>query len=272
MKSGVLLTGFGGPDSLESVGPFMCNLMGTEPSDELVERVCRRYLAIGGSSPLTEIAAGIAQDLESKLAEKGDEVPVAVGMRYWDPYIGDALMHLRAKGCDRVVTVSLSPFESKVAHGAYREAIAEAAERIGGLEIVEAPLVSTLKGFVDFFAGATAASLTDIEPSDGAIIVFTAHSLPESDLREDDPYVAGLEETADAVAAKLGLDAGEHGPKSTVLPGFSAFGSVAPPRGFSRTSPRETGRVLGLARISTNSLPRPQALRSRRWLCAPSAS
>ncbi len=232
MASGVLLTGFGGPDSLESVGPFMCNLMGTQPSDELVERVCRRYLAIGGSSPLVEIAAEIASDLESALAEKGHEVPVAVGMRYWDPYIGDALMHLKDKGCDRIVTVSLSPFESKVAHGAYREAITEAAERIGGLEIVEAPLVSTLKGFVDFFAGATAASLTEIEPSEGAIIVFTAHSLPESDLREDDPYVAGLEQTADSVAAKLGLDPGEHGPKATVLPGFSAFGSVATPRAW----------------------------------------
>ena len=40
-RTGVLILGFGGPDSLDAVGPFMCNLMGREPSDELVvERVC----------------------------------------------------------------------------------------------------------------------------------------------------------------------------------------------------------------------------------------
>ena len=59
MTTGVLLLGFGGPDSLDAVQPFMCNLMDREPSDELVAQVCKRYLAIGGVSPLPEIAANI---------------------------------------------------------------------------------------------------------------------------------------------------------------------------------------------------------------------
>lgn len=231
MSTGVLLTGFGGPDSLESVGPFMCNLMGTEPSDELVERVCQRYLAIGGSSPLTEIAVEVAAGIESKLEELGAPMPVAVGMRYWVPYIADALANLKSQGCERVITVSLSPFESKVAHGAYREAIAEAAEALGGLEIVEAPLVSTLDQFDEFFAGAVSVGLTDVEPNEGAIVVFTAHSLPEGDLVDDDPYVAGLENTANAIAALLGLEPGVHGPK-VIMPGFSAFGSDEAPRAW----------------------------------------
>ena len=56
--TGVLLLGFGGPDSIDAVRPFMCNLMDREPSDELVSKVCMRYLAIGGASPLPLIAAG----------------------------------------------------------------------------------------------------------------------------------------------------------------------------------------------------------------------
>jgi ferrochelatase len=230
MATGVLLTGFGGPDSLDAVGPFMCNLMGSEPSKELLDRVCLRYLAIGGSSPLNEIAGGIGADLEEKLAESGHLIPVEVGMRYWSPSIEDGLTRLKAKGCDRVVTVSLSPFESKVAHGAYREAIAAAADSLGGLEVIEAPHVSTLDEFTDFFAVATSAALVDIEPSEGAIIVFTAHSLPESDLQTDDPYVSGLKSVASSIALEMGMAEGCDGPKDAILPDFEAFGSDQDPR------------------------------------------
>ncbi|NTU71988.1 MAG: ferrochelatase [Coriobacteriia bacterium] len=231
-RTGVILLGFGGPDSLDAVGPFMCNLMGREPSDELVERVCRRYLTIGGSSPLGDIAADIAESMQRELKRLGHDAPVRVGMRYWNPFIAEALTELKELGCERVIAVSLSPFESKVASGAYRDAIAQAVEAIGGIEVVEAPLASTLPEYVDYFAGSAAASLTDIEPNDGAVVVFTAHSLPESDLVEGDPYVTGLERVAHAVAEKLGMGAGIHGSGDPVLPGIEAFGSVQAPRAW----------------------------------------
>lgn len=231
-RTGVLITGFGGPDSVEAVRPFMCNLMGREPSDELVERVCRRYLAIGGRSPIHEAAGAIATRLRERLVELGTPMPVRVGMRYWRPFIGDALAALVEEGCDRVVTLSLSPFEAKVAHGAYREAIEAARERIGGIEIVEAPLVSELPAFVDFFAGSTAAGITSLEPNDAAIVVFTAHSLPEADLVDDDPYLAGVKRVADKVAEALGLEAGAEAASATMFPGIQAYGSAAPPRAW----------------------------------------
>ena len=231
-RSGVLLLGFGGPDSIDAVGPFMCNLMGREPSDELLQRVCRRYLTIGGSSPLPAIAASIGEKLQSALAEQGLDVPVDVGMRYWHPYIDEALARLKAAECERVVTVSLSPFESKVASDAYREAVREAAESLGGLEIVEAPLVSELPEFVDYLAGGTAVAITDLEPNEGAIIAFTAHSLPLEDLREEDPYVSGLERTAQALAEKLGLGIGFEGAGSSMFESFRAFGTGERPRAW----------------------------------------
>lgn len=229
-RTGVLLTGFGGPDSLEAVAPFMCNLMGREPSEELVERVCTRYLAIGGSSPLNEIAGAIARKLESALADAGHDVPVVIGMRYWDPYIEDALRALKDAGCDRVVTVSLSPFESKVAHGAYREAIDAAVRGIGGLEVVEAPLVATLDEYPHFYAMSAAATLNEVEDSKGLVLAFTAHSLPESDLVENDPYVTGLRAVADEVCEHLGLPAGAEGVGDPLFPGFAAYGSATAPR------------------------------------------
>lgn len=230
-RTGVLLTGFGGPDSLDAVGPFMANLMGREPSEELLARVRTRYLAIGGASPLPGIAREIAGKLGEAFEGEGHDIVVGVGMRYWQPYIGDTLTLLKEAGCDRVITLSLSPFESKVAQESYREAIAEAAGPLG-IEIVEAPLVSTLDEYASYYAGATAVAIEDMQPNQGAIVVFSAHSLPLGDLDEDDPYVAGLERVASAVAHKLGLEPGEHGAGDPVLPGFSTFGSAATPRAW----------------------------------------
>ena len=229
MSTGVLLTGYGGPDSLEAVGPFMTNLMGVEPSEELLERVRRRYLAIGGSSPLTGIAADIAQAIEEELTELGTPMPVVIGMAYWHPFIIDGLTELKALGCDRVIAVSMSAFETQIAHGKYRKAIDAAVQQIGGLEVVEAPLVSEFEGYADFFAGATSVGLTDIEPNEGIVLVFSAHSLPETDLVEDDPYVAGLRRTANSVALKLGLSEGSDG-TADLLGGMEVFGSFEPPR------------------------------------------
>lgn len=230
--TGVLLLGFGGPDSLDAVRPFMCNLMDREPSDELVSKVCMRYLAIGGSSPLPMIAQAMASGLESRLADGGHPVPVRVGMRYWHPFIDVAFSELLDLGCDRVVTVSLSPFESKAASGAYREALDDVRALHPEVEIVEAPLVSDLDAFVDYMAGGTAVALEDIEPSEGAIVVFTAHSLPEADLEADDPYVEGLQRTANAIATKLGMNEGRLDAGGAMFSEFRAFGSDEPPRAW----------------------------------------
>jgi len=230
--TGVLLLGFGGPDSLAAVRPFMCNLMDREPSDELVSKVCMRYLAIGGASPLPLIAAEMASGLESRLTDRGHPAPVRVGMRYWHPFIDVAFAELLELGCDRIVTLSLSPFESKAASGAYREALE--AERVAHpeIEIVEAPLVSDLDAFVDYMAGGTAVAIEDIEPSEGAIVVFTAHSLPEADLQDDDPYVEGLQRTASAIATKLGMNEGRPDAGGALFSDFRAFGSDEPPRAW----------------------------------------
>jgi ferrochelatase len=231
-RTGVLLLGFGGPESIDAVRPFMCNLMDREPTDELVDAVCMRYLSIGGGSPLPGIAANIAAGLEERLGQMGSPVPVRVGMRYWHPFIADGVAELMGLGCDRIVTVSLSPFESKAASGAYREAIEAVIAGHKHLEIVEAPLLSKSQEFVDFFAGSTAVALQDLEPNEGAIVVFTAHSLPVADLVEDDPYVLGLEEVAQEVAKELGMALGHPGAGSETLEGFEALGSTAHPRAW----------------------------------------
>lgn len=219
----MLIAGFGGPDSPEAVGPFMCNLMGREPSPELVARVCARYEEIGGSSPLLDIARQLADGLAAALEEQGAPMPVAVGMRYWEPYVAEAVDALVAQGVELVVMVSLSPYEAEVTHREYRSALDAALERHPGVHGVDAPLLSAVPAFMELQAGFAQEAIEALGmPS--APVIFSAHSLPMSDVERDPAYVRGLEAAADDVAARLGLPAGERG---EVLPGIDAFGSAA---------------------------------------------
>ncbi|MHB1340516.1 MAG: ferrochelatase [Coriobacteriia bacterium] len=218
--TGVLITGFGGPDCLEAVGPFMCSLMGREPSPELLARVCARYEAIGGASPLPGIARELAGEVGATVADAGHDVAVEVGMRYTDPSIADAVGRLAEVDVRHVVLVTLSPFETQVTHGEYRSALDAALLSHAGMTASEAPLLSDMPAFVDLHVAAATDALLNVGPD--APVIFSAHSLPVADALADDMYVAGLRAAADAVAAGLGLPGGEV---TEVVSGVEAYGS-----------------------------------------------
>ena len=221
-RPGVLIVGFGGPDSPEAVGPFMCNLMGREPSPDLVARVRARYELIGGVSPLLLTAQDLADGVAVALASADDPMPVEVGMRYWHPSIAEAVAALACAGVEVVVMVSLSPYEAAVTHGEYRAAAEAASSEHPGMRVLDAPLLSGLPSFLDLQAASARAAVAELD-APSAPLVFTAHSLPLEDVARDDSYVRGLEAAADEVAARLGLGAGA---KIEVFPGVEAFGSV----------------------------------------------
>lgn len=211
--------GFGGPYSLDDVEPFCRNLMGREPSPEVVERVKLRYLTIGGRSPLPEIARSISEKLSDQL-----KVPVAYGMRYWRPFIAGAVAELvQEQGVDRIVAVSLSPFESTHSSGAYRAALNEAVAGYS-VEVVEAPSFRRTVAFLDALARGVAESLEDI-PSGRNAVLFTAHSLPADEIAGQ-PYVEQLRETATGVAAQSGFELPVGDCQQSWLPGIKAYGSA----------------------------------------------
>ena len=222
-RTGVLLQGYGGPATVDDVDPFMLNLMGRVPSPELLARIQAQYRAIGGGSPLLGIAEKIAAKLAARLAASGHQTEVRVGMRYWEPYIADAVRALADSGFERIVAVSLSAFESEIATGAYRKALGDVFAEHPYLEIVEAPLVGAHPSYAEIFASNVREALTRVPA--GAIVACSAHSLPLSDVVEDDPYVAGIRGVAASVAEKLGLAPGAGEAGKRLGDGFSAFGS-----------------------------------------------
>lgn len=212
---GVLLLAFGGPDSPESIEPFMTNLMGgRRPSPELLARVAEKYRLIGGKSPLLEITRAQAAALE-KVMNAGSggrhHLPryrVYVAMRYWHPFIPDVLQEMAADGVGKAVAISLSPHYSQFTTGAYfAEVQAWLVRKGSAMEVAFARDWYHHPLFIQAL-GEKLAEGRDKFPTrrrEGLPVVFSAHSLPVSYIREGDPYVEQLQATVHSLARQGNL-------------------------------------------------------------------
>ncbi len=194
MKSGVLLMAHGTPASVTEMPEYLKAVRGGRPpSAELIEEMTHNYEAIGGKSPLTEITFAQAESLARKL---GPDIPVAVGMRNWHPYISAAMSELASKKVERIIGVPLAPQFSTLSVQKYVEAAAAALPAGIAFEAVRTfhahPLL--LQAFAE--------RVREAEPRDDETVVFTAHSLPKRVIDGGDVYAAEVAETARGVAAE----------------------------------------------------------------------
>ncbi len=164
-----------------------------------MDKVHRRYAAIGGSSPLTARTAEQAGKLESQLG-----LTVYVGMRNWAPTIADALRRAKMDGVERLVAVCLAPQYSKMSVGLYFRRTQEAKRQLGlTADIVWTKSFHDRPELIEAFAEKLAPAL----PAE--MVLFTAHSLPVKILESGDPYDREARATARLVAEKAGLTAWE---------------------------------------------------------------
>jgi len=169
---------------------------GRPASAELVHEMRENYATIGGRSPLTEITEAQAAALRERL---GPDVPVAVGMRNWTPFIKDALASLAAEGVTRVIGIPLAPQFSTLSVQKYIDAATAALPDGVRFESVESfhdhPLL------LDAFAE----RIWSAQPQPDELVVFTAHSLPERVIAGGDRYADEVAATARGVAGRVGL-------------------------------------------------------------------
>jgi ferrochelatase len=199
----VFLMALGGPDSLESVEPYLKDLRGGRPtSAQLVEEIRERYRATGGRSPVLEITRELAAKLEVRRP-----VRVFVGLRHWHPFIAEAWAEVVGYAPDRVIGICMAPQYSAMTVGKYLEKLADARTDVGGGGIPLSTVTSwaTQPGLVAGLASRIEATLRRFQEGErGDVpVLFTAHSLPERILRDHDPYPDEVRATVDAVVARL---------------------------------------------------------------------
>ncbi len=198
----IILIALGGPRSLDEVGPFMTAFMGRPAPEPVVSAVTERYRLIGGKSPLPDILQAQAAELQNKL---GEGYRVYEGFRYSSPSIGIAFEKAVMEGADRVIGLSMSPYETVVTTGLYRSVF----EQLGD-QTVSKKFISSWHDnphFIEAWNERVFDGLKRFRPGEQkhAVVVFTSHSIPVRYITAGDPYKRQIEETVDLVVKSLGL-------------------------------------------------------------------
>jgi ferrochelatase len=142
-------------------------------------------------------------------------------MKHWHPYIREVLPQIVNDGFRRIIAVALAPHYSQISIGGYKRALDEASADIGGLVVnfVESWYDNPL--FIRAVAERVNDALAQFGTGEKVEVLFTAHSLPERILQNNDQYPSQLYSSCQAVANALKLDhwsfsyqsAGETGEK-----------------------------------------------------------
>ena len=206
----VLLLAFGGPNSPQEIRPFLERvLQGVRVSPSRVEEVARHYEAVGGRSPLTDLTFKQARGLENELRNRGQALPVNVGLRHSQPFIREAVGQMAANGVKRALGLILSAHRTEASWDRYQNSVAAAQLELGGQypQIDYCPGWHSQPLFIQAWAELIRMELKKILPARRglAALVFTAHSIPLA-MAEGSRYVEQIHETARLIAAELRHD------------------------------------------------------------------
>ncbi len=219
---GVLVMAYGTASGRDDIERYYTDIRGGRaPSPEHLAELVDRYAAIGNVFPLLETTRKQAEGLVERLNGDGTTYRAYLGMKHSPPSITDAVARMTAEGVERAIGIVMAPHWSGMSVETYVERVRDALDELRG-----GPSFSFVRGyhahpsFVKFLATRVSDALEGLTPEerDGAMVLFTAHSLPTRVLQDGSlrcktcectdscRYRDGLQETADLVAATLGLE------------------------------------------------------------------
>lgn len=219
-KTAVILMNLGGPDCRESIRPFLMNFF-MDPNILRVPIPFRCFLAaliarkrtkkeagesygeLGDKSPLLENTKAQAKALQKAL---GKDFSVHIHMRYWHPLAPHAVYNLREEAPDRVILLPLYPQYSTTTTRSSLNALAKAMREQG---FTDTPIDAICcypfnKGFIEASADLVRTEYKKMKNSPR--LLFSAHGLPESVIKDGDPYQWQCEESARLIAEATGIN------------------------------------------------------------------
>ena len=230
-RTGVLLFNLGGPEKLDDVRPFLYNLFADPDIIRLPWRAMQRPLAwlistqrykksqgyykkIGGGSPLRRITDEQARSLESELAGRGIEARVYVGMRYWYPFIEEAMEQIERDRIEHLVVLPLYPQYSVSTTGSSLNRLNDILAA-NGRPALRTSVIRSWQDDPSYIAALAQSVSLELErfPDQAPArthIVFSAHSVPVRYIEEGDPYLEQIEHTVRLVMDQLGRERPHH--------------------------------------------------------------
>lgn len=223
-RVGVLLLNLGGPEQIEDVRPFLYNLFADpeiirlpfpwmqKPLAWLISSLRHKksqanYLEIGGGSPLRKITEEQAIALQQSLQDKGQDVQVYIGMRYWHPFTEEAIARIKRDGVEQLVILPLYPqFSISTSGSSFRllEQIWSDNPSLAPQEHTVIPSWYKRPGYLQAMAQLIVGELDGFENPDQVHLFFSAHGVPVSYVEEaGDPYQQEIEECTRLIVQTL---------------------------------------------------------------------
>ena len=221
MKKAVILFNLGGPDKLDSVEPFLFNLF-YDPAIINLPKLFRYPLAkiiskrrtpiakkiykeLGGSSPILKLTRKQSDALEKKLNQNKnkDLYKCFVIMRCWHPRAENVISEIKLYNPDEVILMPLYPQFSASTSGSsineWKDICMKYNYKVKTSTICCYP---TDENFIN-------AHIENIKNKIGKNIneklIFSAHGLPEKNIKNGDPYQWQIEQTVKSIVKKMNI-------------------------------------------------------------------
>ncbi|WP_335870134.1 ferrochelatase [Bacillus sp. 2205SS5-2] len=209
-KMGLLVMAYGTPYKEEDIERYYTHIRhGRKPSDDMLEDLRNRYEAIGGISPLAKITKEQASELEIRLNNVQDKIEFKayLGLKHIEPFVEDAVEAMHQDGITEAVSIVLAPHFSTFSVKSYNGRAKEAAEKLDGLSITSIESWYDEPKFIDYWVEKVKETYETMpmEEKEKAVLIVSAHSLPQRILKDGDPYLQQLEETAKLIAEAAGV-------------------------------------------------------------------
>jgi ferrochelatase len=215
-KMGLLVMAYGTPYKEEDLERYYTHIRrGRKPSPEMLEELRERYDAIGGISPLARITLDQAEALEKHLNEVQHEIEfkMYLGLKHIEPFVEDAVKQMKEDGIEEAVSIVLAPHFSTFSVKSYNGRAKEEADKLGGPKFTFVESWYNEPKFIQYWVNQVKQTFESMpkEEQDHAVLIVSAHSLPEKILQLGDPYPQQLKETAALIAKGAGVENYEVG-------------------------------------------------------------
>jgi len=219
MKKAVILFNLGGPDKIENVEPFLFNLFNDPailnlptflryPLAKLISNrrapVAKKiYAELGGSSPILKLTKEQSEALEMKLnqTQKEDEYKCFIIMRCWNPRAKDVIKDVQLYSPDEIILMPLYPQYSAATSGSsikeWKDVCKKNNYRVKTSTICCYP---TDQNFINAHTKEIIKKIKDLK---NFKLIFSAHGLPEKNIKKGDPYQWQVEQSVKKIVESL---------------------------------------------------------------------
>jgi len=221
MKKAIILFNLGGPDKLESVQPFLFNLFNDPailnlpaffryPLAKLISNrrtptAKKIYQELGGSSPILKLTKEQSKALELKLNndDQVSEYKCFIVMRCWHPRAEDVVNDVKNFNPDEVILMPLYPQYSAATSGSSIQEWRDICKK-NNLKI-KTSTICCYPTDENFVLAHKEEIVKKIKNLVNFKLIFSAHGLPEKNIKKGDPYQWQVEQSVDKIVKSLNI-------------------------------------------------------------------